>query len=127
MPGPGLRIAATIYAALLVVLLLWPEPVEQVLKLNFGRGHDAAEQIANVLIFIPIGYGLAWWLYSRWGAVVVGIFVSLAVEVAQLLWLPQRDASARDVLLNAIGTTLGALLYRRPPGPEAGSGRSRTQ
>ena len=62
----------------------------------------------NVLLFVPLGVGVAlltgrsWW----WVAVLAAV-VSGTVEVAQGLWLP-RGATLSDVVTNTAGALLGA-------------------
>lgn len=113
-PRTVAHVVAAIYVVLLGILLLSPEPVERILGLNLGDQQGVAEQVANILIFIPIGFTAAQWLTSKGAAVIVGLLVSLGVEVAQFLWLPVRDASWADVVKNLLGTAIGALLVRAP-------------
>ncbi|MBU0500290.1 MAG: VanZ family protein [Gammaproteobacteria bacterium] len=70
----------------------------------------------NLLIYIPIGYGLALLLgQPRWRnlavipTVLLGAAFSLTMESLQLL-LPARFASNLDIFLNSLGTLIGALL-----------------
>ena len=84
-----------------------------------GRGDShllfwAAEDIMNVLLFVPVGLVLAneaaakgiggWWL----GAV-AGMVLSALGETVQL-FIPGRVSSIGDVALNSVGALLGALL-----------------
>lgn len=73
---------------------------------------DAAEFLANVLLFVPLGALLAAQLPGRRRllAAAAGLGVSIAVETAQLLWLPTRVADLRDLVSNGLGSLLGALL-----------------
>lgn len=126
-PRTAARVVATIYGAILVILLLSPQPMERVLGLDLGARQRLAEQVANVLIFIPIGLAAARWRGAKADAVIVGLVVSIAAEAAQLLWLPQRDAAWTDVAKNVVGTAIGVLLARRPkataPQPRGASPR----
>lgn len=75
-------------------------------------GYGRAEVLANVLMVVPAGT-LAMLAFPRtrwhqWAA--YGFLGALAVEVAQALALPERDASSTDVVANALGLLLGALL-----------------
>ncbi len=70
----------------------------------------------NVLLYLPIGYGLALCLgRPRWRnlALVLAVFMggvfSLALESLQQL-LPGRIASNLDIFLNTLGALIGALL-----------------
>ncbi|MCU1571329.1 MAG: VanZ family protein [Naasia sp.] len=69
------------------------------------------EFAANIAMFFPIGMFFVlllgrgrWWL-----AMLLGIGLSLVIEVAQYLFFPSRVADARDVLSNSIGAVLGAI------------------
>ena len=65
--------------------------------------------IANILMFIPIGflYRLA---TRRPGAFLLGAGISFGIETVQL-FMPARTSSLMDVLSNALGAGLGAVLY----------------
>jgi glycopeptide antibiotics resistance protein len=80
----------------------------------------------NVLLFVPLGFGLAGLLRvhrlrrfhrSRVGiceiCVICGLllFLSVMLEAAQL-FLPQRAPSVADVVANGLGALLGVWLYR---------------
>lgn len=89
------------------------------------------EFAANVLLFVPVGvcavflFGLRRW----WLAVIVGVFLSVAIEAAQLV-LPGTP-SVRDIISNSMGTVIGVLLAlpvaaiasRRHGRPGAGAAR----
>lgn len=65
--------------------------------------------VGNVLLFVPLGcFGL---LCTRWRLLVVvlsGGALSLAIEATQ--YLAHRVADVDDVILNATGTVLGAMV-----------------
>jgi hypothetical protein len=71
----------------------------------------------NVLLFMPFGAGLAWWARGNlWrklptliGILVTSCALSFTVEFAQV-YLPSRDASWDDVVMNTVGSLLGYLL-----------------
>ncbi len=78
-------------------------------------GDDAlAGVVQNVLLFLPLGIGLALAGMRGWRLVVVGTLLSLSVECAQQ-WIPGRDPSVGDVCFNTLGTALGGLLGRTAP------------
>jgi glycopeptide antibiotics resistance protein len=90
--------------------------------LRFGDDVLSARNLGlNVALFVPVGMGLALW--RRWGVwrvVPAGLLISAAVEGAQYVLPLGRAVDVDDVLLNTIGTTIGALtvaLVRRlaPP------------
>lgn len=82
-------------------------------QLSWARaGRD--DRIANVLLYLPLGFCLFLWLAMRLRrdlAVIVatlgGSLLSLCVEVAQV-YISIRVPSFRDLALNALGTLLGA-------------------
>jgi len=91
---------------------------QQVLVAGFGEPWDLADIVGNLLLFIPLGFGLEAIAQSRGlrpkGAIplvfVLGGAVSLCVEVLQC-WLPLREPSFMDVASNSISAALGAILY----------------
>ncbi len=79
-----------------------------------------ADVIVNVFGFVPFGLCLSGclrqarrgsyaWVFA--GATVLGAFLSLAIEMAQVA-LPGRDSSSLDVICNTVGAGLGAVLFR---------------
>lgn len=74
--------------------------------------------VTNILAYLPVGFFVAAILrsYMRlrravlW-AMLFGLIFSLAMEVLQM-FLPSRISSNLDILTNAIGTVLGAMLFR---------------
>src|SRR5690606_2215306 len=72
----------------------------------------------NVLLVIPLGFGLAGVL-SRGGRrsgvlprlLLMGLLLSTALEAAQL-FLPERVPSPADIAANGVGLVLGYALYR---------------
>lgn len=75
-----------------------------------GRG----DRIANVLLYLPLGFCLFLWLARRLRrdvsvivAAICGSLLSLSIEVAQV-YISSRVPSLVDLTLNALGTLLGA-------------------
>lgn len=66
--------------------------------------------ILNVLLFIPLGAALRLAGLSRVRVVLVAALATLTVESLQFLVITGRDASLGDLLSNALGGALGALL-----------------
>lgn len=72
--------------------------------------------LGNILVFIPLGIGLAgifygdnpWQTFRR--AVLGGFLVSLTIELAQLS-IPSRATDIDDLIFNTLGTTLGAIMF----------------
>ncbi len=70
-----------------------------------------ADGLLNVALFAPLGWTLGRWRGVAWAALAGGA-LSLGVEIAQ--WgIPGRHPSATDVLFNAAGAALGAVLAGR--------------
>ena len=77
-----------------------------------GFGIVEVEMLLNVLVFVPIGVFAAMLLPRRlwWVAVLGGAALSAAAEAFQYVVLSSRVGSVRDVVLNIVGTALGALV-----------------
>lgn len=80
------------------------------------------DAILNVILFLPLGVGLAL-AGARGKNVVLWAFaLSALIETAQLFFISGRDASVGDVLTNTLGGALGFAiggyhaLWLRPPG-----------
>ena len=84
----------------------------------FGSGW--VEFAANVLMFAPLGFLLTLLLPHRWQGVVLAVTLSVAAEIVQAV-IPSRQPSFRDILANALGAGIGAVLalcvvrWRRSP------------
>jgi len=121
-------IALAVYLLLAALVAFWPTPVDGPLgprlaqlinKLhNHGMplwlGYDQVQFGANILFFIPLTFLLTLLLgRHRWGlAAVVGLIVSIGIELVQGQFLTERFSSVTDVAANAIGSLIGALLPR---------------
>jgi len=70
------------------------------------------EFAGNVLMFVPLGLLLALLLDRRrwWLLLFLGTLMSAALELAQLLFLPDRFPEWRDLASNTIGFLIGASL-----------------
>jgi VanZ family protein len=87
--------------------------LDAVKRLSWARA-GRGDRISNVLLYLPAGFCLALWLnaYCRRRisvlvATFVGTLLSLCIEVAQA-YLSPRVPSLTDLILNAVGTLLGA-------------------
>jgi len=120
-----------LYAVALGLIVFWPTPVDRAGHDSLQRGlswlqaHGApgwltygmVEFASNIVLFIPAGFlvvvlaGARYWWLGPLG----GLLGSAAIEVGQLLLLPARTASARDIVANTagaiIGTVLGLLVF----------------
>lgn len=72
--------------------------------------------LLNVILFIPLGAGLALSRVRVARALPVIVGITLTVEVLQYQFIPGRDGTLSDVLTNTLGGTLGLAL-----GPHLGS------
>jgi len=86
------------------------EAVRQLSWARAGRG----DRIANVLLYLPLGFCLFLWLdvrLRRGPAMLLGIalgtLLSLVIEVAQV-YISSRVPSLADLTLNSAGTLIGA-------------------
>lgn len=91
-------------------ILAWPD------WRNQKDSSPVPDIVVNILGFVPFGFLFAFWREQgnesrRWCsflmAVLVGAFISLAIEVTQAV-IPVRDSSMVDVICNTGGTVLGA-------------------
>ncbi len=82
---------------------------------SLTSGDEAvAEVIQNLLLFIPFGAAVAM-LGLRWRHVLLaGLALSFAVEFLQQ-WIPGRDPSVGDLILNTLSTLLGGALVWTAP------------
>ena len=117
---PRRRIASALAAlATLAILIATLRPSGSALPSGWtfalASGDEAlAEAIQNVLLFIPLGLALALGTTRTLRCIAAGALLSLAVEFAQQ-WIPGRDPSLGDLVLNTVSTALGVGLVRTAP------------
>ena len=68
------------------------------------------DAILNVVMFMPLGFGLALVLSRRWQVVLVCFCATVAIETAQAGFIVGRDPSLRDILCNTLGGALGTVV-----------------
>jgi len=74
-------------------------------------GSDAlADVIDNVLLFVPLGFGLRLVGARRGLVLCVGIAFTIAIELLQIDIISRRDPSVRDILSNVCGAAAGLVL-----------------
>jgi hypothetical protein len=77
----------------------------------FGCGDDAlADVIANVILFIPFGFGLRWLGVRRIWVAAIALGLTTCVECLQISVVTGRDPSARDIATNFVGALIGIAL-----------------
>ncbi|WP_323960951.1 VanZ family protein [Arthrobacter sp. JZ12] len=127
-PARRRRLLAALLASYLLALALigfWPSPVDEgasglidrVLRFLHRNGasswfdYSTIESGANVLLFIPFGFLVAALLplQRAWLALPIGIIASMCIEVGQEVFRPERVATPRDVLANALGAVIGTV------------------
>ncbi|QAY72551.1 VanZ family protein [Agromyces protaetiae] len=64
---------------------------------------------ANVVLFFPLGLLAVLWLGRFWRGFWVAVAMSVAAELVQAV-IPDRVASPRDIVGNALGAALGAFV-----------------
>jgi len=87
------------------------QPVDSHLCLVCGT-LGGVDSVLNVLLFFPLGVGLALSGIPWNRAVLTACVLSLAVETTQLFFIPGRDATLGDVLTNTVGGALGFAVAR---------------
>jgi len=87
----------------------WPNP----------RHPFIMDIIANIIIYIPVGFLLSILSVKRLGrigqvivVVVIALIMSLTVEIAQA-YLPTRSSSSVDILTNGLGAYVGLFVHRK--------------
>ena len=123
----GARAALAVFLLLAVVLTLTPDAAtgrlfgfhetlaRLVSRLTLGQTDvsvDEAEALANVLLFVPIGFLLRLALPRALSSLLLAAATaaSLGIEVVQYALLPARVPSLVDVLTNGGGTAIGLVL-----------------
>lgn len=86
--------------------------------------YAGTEFVANIVLFVPFGILVALLLPRRpaWAVIGLGLATSAVIELAQLLFLPDRVADVRDLVANTLGTAVGFAL-RHIAGRRSGARR----
>jgi glycopeptide antibiotics resistance protein len=114
IPNPtGRRLAAALlgYIVLVIFLLTWNPfslALPEDLQLSFRIGPRDA--LANVLLFLPVGFLFRLGQGSPRGAILLGAAISTGIEAGQFL-IPGRTPSVVDITMNTLGSWIGAGLY----------------
>ena len=123
MPSPPRRrwvlVCLGLYALAVGLVVLTPVSYSKVvhaiadwLELSVGIGGFGSgwiEFAANILMFLPLGFLLTLLFSHPWYGVALAVFLSCAAELAQFV-IPSREPAVRDIVANAAGAALGAVL-----------------
>jgi VanZ family protein len=109
----GRRLAAALlgYIVLVIFLLTWNPfslTLPEHLQLSFRIGPRDA--LANVLLFLPVGFLFRLGQGRPRGAILLGAAISAGIEAGQF-FIPGRTPSVVDVAMNTVGSWIGAGLY----------------
>ncbi|HCU12751.1 MAG TPA: hypothetical protein DGB72_11565 [Gemmatimonadetes bacterium] len=109
--GSVLTIGSVI-AILFATMLPAPgQPMDSHLCLVCGTD-GGVDFILNIILFIPLGIGLALSGIPWNRAILTACGLSVTIETVQFLFVPGRDATLGDVLTNTVGGALGFAVAR---------------
>lgn len=84
----------------------------------FEKHPSRLNMLANVLLFVPFGFGLGWWIGKTldWTKALAltcaaGFAFSISIELTQT-FMPTRTSSWYDVLTNTAGGPIGWVMFR---------------
>jgi len=108
--GTRLSIAFLGYFILIILLLtLNPFYLTRPERIYFTFDSDLNNWLANILLFLPIGFFYRLTDKQR-GVLLLGAIISISIETIQL-FIPARTPSIVDIIANTTGSGLGAILY----------------
>lgn len=105
-----------VYGVALALIGFWPQPVDSgagwflriTTRLFPMLTYDRIEFGSNILLFVPLGVGLAMLLTrSRYLIMPVALLVSLTIESVQAVYIAARTPSVYDIIANISGAALG--------------------
>ena len=88
-----------------------PDPAQLV---RAGTGLGLADLLRNLILFAPLGVGLAWCGIRPRYALLTGAVLSASIELAQAV-IPGRNANPLDCVANVAGIGLAIALFRTAP------------
>jgi glycopeptide antibiotics resistance protein len=119
-------VAILVSLAAILTITFWPTPVDRpfahslsdILAQLHSAGvpawvdYNFVQTASNVVIFLPLGALIASvvWTTFWWMSGVLGLALSLSIELTQYLVLPARFATAGDIIANTSGALLGGLI-----------------
>lgn len=114
------------YAVIVLVMTMWPTPITKGREAAVDKvitvvhrsdmfewfGYSAFEFLANVALFIPLGFlvGLAFARRFIWVGLLLLPAFSAGIEVTQRLLISDRYGTMQDIVANSIGGWIGLLL-----------------
>lgn len=114
-------VCLTAYALLVAVVVFTPVSYSRIvngtsswLRADLGLtffGSGWIEFTANIVMFLPLGFLLTVVFRHPWYGAVLAVAITIGVETAQI-FIPDRQASLRDVISNSIGALIGTFLAR---------------
>ena len=99
------------YIVLVIFLLTWNPfflALPETFTFSFYVG--PRDSLANVLLFLQVGFLYRLGQGRRRNAILLGAAISAAIETGQF-FIPGRTPSVVDITMNTLGSVLGALLY----------------
>lgn len=114
-----------VYVVLLVAIALWPDPIDAPIRgrvvefMRFLRplglpelAYRNVEATANIALLMPLGLVIGLVLPIRWSwcAPLTGFACGIVIELTQSAFLPERLATWNDVVLNTVGSAIGAVV-----------------
>lgn len=109
--GLLLSIASLIAIAFATLLPQPPGAVESHLCVICGS-FGSVDAILNVVLFAPLGIGLALYGLRGRNAVLAICALSAGIEITQFLLIPGRDSTLGDVITNTAGGAIGFMIAR---------------
>lgn len=122
---PVLSVITLVYLGVVALVTLGPQPFDERSDglvwrlLHLFERFDATSWIhyselqfgANVLMFVPVGLFFLLLLGRRlwWLAVVLGVLLTCAIELAQR-YLPDRVSDPDDIVANSVGALAGVVI-----------------
>lgn len=115
-----------LYILIVLMATMSPTPLDQGYEASIDRllgvlhrngvpqwfGYSKLEFLANVLMFVPLGFlvGLALPRRAVWSGVILLPLFSVGIEMTQLTFLSERFASPTDVIANSSGGWIGLIV-----------------
>lgn len=86
------------------------ELIRQITAEHPALTHPRIEFIANVLLFVPLGYFVTLILRQGFLALPIAVVCAVAIEFTQDVFLDARIGSMRDVIANVAGACVGIVM-----------------